>query len=624
MDDRVKRFARGQLVGDELEAFERDLDRNPQLRRAVAEQASTEEGVTLLAASEAPAEAPVVERGLLLQRVLGRGGMARVLLARQLDLGRDVAVKVVREPGNTSLTQRLLKEARLTGALEHPVIVPVHYLTTDEAGEVQVVLKRVEGEPWSALKDDAEAVRARFGAELFDWNVRVLIAVCGALGFAHERGVIHRDVKTANVMVGRHGEVYLVDWGLGGLLAPDETGLLPWVGEAVGAGTLAFMAPEQFPGAKHPLSPATDVYLLGGVLFELLTGTPPFAGRSSVADGGAMEPPPPRHVSASLEPFLAIARRALEPEPSRRFPTAADFRLALEQGLRRRDAERLADRAEQLLETADQAREGAEARLEATRAATEAAFTLRLARESGADGARVDRLEERLVRRQVEVALADGRPAVAAQVLSSHGRPVPALALKVKAAAEEAARREQLGRELDPALGRRRRVSFVFTFALQSTVFYTARLVFPELYTGRWALLVSSALFLVAFLGLMLVFRDVVASSRLNRHMVQLVIVLTAGQVAIRAAAATFDLPRNVGAALELPVLLTTLLAGAVTLHWSYGVGALVCVVGLVAALVWPGSAQLIFFLSALSAIISVGLVWAGWLRHHERKPNGG
>jgi serine/threonine-protein kinase len=622
MDDRVKRFARGQLVGDELEAFERDLDRDPTLRRAVAEQASTEEGVTLLAGGDASSVPVAVDRGLVLQRVLGRGGMARVLLARQLDLGRDVAVKVAREPGNANLTQRLLKEARLTGALEHPVIVPVHYLATDDAGDVQVVLKRVEGEPWSALKDDAETVKARFGSELFDWNVRVLITVCGALGFAHERGVIHRDVKTSNVMVGRHGEVYLVDWGLGGLLTPDDTGLLPWVGEAVGAGTLAFMAPEQFPGAQHPLSPATDVYLLGGVLFELLTGSPPFAGRSSVADGGRLEGPPARYVSASLEPFLAIARRALEPEPGRRFPSATDFKLALEQGLRRRDAERLADRAERLLGLAAEPAAGV-SRTDAARDANEAAFTLRLARESGADAARIDRLETRLVHLQVERALADGRPAVAAQALSSHGRAVPELALKVKAAADEAARREQLGRELDPSLGRRRRVSFVFTFALQVALFYGGRLFFPSLYTSRWALMVSSALFLAVFLVLMAVFRDVVSSSRLNRQMAQLIIVLTAGQVASRAAYAAFELPRNVGAALELPVLLTTLLAAAVTLHWTYGIAAGLCVVGQVAAIVWPAVAERIFFLSAFSAVVTMAIVWSVWLRQHERKPGG-
>jgi serine/threonine-protein kinase len=623
MDDRVKRFARGQLAGDELEAFERDLDRDPQLRRAVAEQASTEEGVTLLAGSGAPSPPVDVERGLVLQRVLGRGGMARVLLARQLDLGRDVAVKVARDPGNPGLTQRLLKEARLTGALEHPVIVPVHYLATDEAGDVQVVLKRVEGEPWSALKDDADAVKARFGAELFDWNVRVLISVCGALGFAHERSVIHRDVKPSNVMVGRHGEVYLVDWGLGGLLTPDDTGLLPWVGEAMGAGTLAYMAPEQFPGARHPLSTATDVYLLGGVLFELLTGSPPFAGRSTLADGGGLEGPPARAVSASLEPFLAIARRALDPDPARRFPSATDFRLALEQGLRRRDAERLADRAERLLSSVAES-SGALSRGESTREASEASFTLRLARESGADGARIDRLEAQLVHLQVERALADGRPAVAAQVLSSHGRPVPELALKVKAAADEAAHRERLGRELDPSLGRRRRVSFVFTFALQVALFYGARLFFPSLYTGRWALMVSSALFLAVFLALMAVFRDVVTSSRLNRQMAQLIIVLTAGQVASRAAYATFELPRNVGAALELPVLLTTLLAAAVTLHWTYGIAAGLCLLGQVAALVWPSSAELLFFMSAFSAVVTMAIVWTVWLRQHERKPGGG
>lgn len=622
MDDRVKRFARGQLEGEELEAFERDLDRDPALRRAVEREASTAEGVTLLAEPAAPRAGPVIERGLRLQRVLGRGGMARVLLARQLDLGRDVAVKVVRETGNPGLTDRLLKEARLTGSLEHPVIVPVHYLTTDEAGEVQVVLKRVEGEPWSNLKDDALTVRERFGAELFDWNVRVLISVCGALAFAHERGVIHRDVKPANVMVGRHGEVYLVDWGLGGLLAPDDAGRLPWVGEAVSAGTLAYMAPEQFLGARHPLSPATDLYLLGGVLFELLTGTPPFAGRTTLADGGALEPAPTAQVLPSLEPFLAIARTALEPEPSRRFASVDDFRLALEQGLRRREGERLADRAEGLITSVVSPAPGV-SRQDSSRTTNEASFTLRLARDAGADPARLDRLEDQLLFLQVEAALAQGRPAVAAQVVSSHGRPVPELALKVKAASEAAARRERLGRDLDPALGGRRRISFVFAFALQVALFYGARLVLPSLYTSRWALMVSSTLFLVVFLGLMGVFRDVVASSRLNRQMAQLIIVLTAGQVASRAASAVLELPRNIGAALELPVLLTTLLAGAVALHWTYALAAGLCVVGQVAALVWPGAAERIFLLSAFGAVLTMGVVWTVWLRRHEQRPTG-
>jgi hypothetical protein len=149
------------------------------------------------------------------------------------------------------------------------------------------------------------------------------------------------------------------------------------------------------------------------------------------------------------------------------------------------------------------------------------------------------------------------------------------------------------------------------------------RLDSPAIYTSRWALMVSSALFLAVFLVLMAVFRDVVSSSRLNRQMAQLIIVLTAGQVASRAAYAAFELPRNVGAALELPVLLTTLLAAAVTLHWSYGIAAGLCAVGQVAAIVWPAFAERIFFLSAFSAVVTMAIVWSVWLRQHERKPGG-
>lgn len=623
MDERVKRFALGQLEGAELEAFERDLDEDPMLRRAVAQVASTEEGMTLLAGDSANVAPEPLERGLLLQRVLGRGGMARVLLARQVELGRDVAVKMVREPSDRALTARLLKEARLTGALEHPVIVPVHFIATDESGAVQVVLKRVEGEPWSALKDDAEVVRARFGAERLEWNLRVLVSVCTALAFAHERGVIHRDVKPSNVMIGRHGEVYLVDWGLGGLLTPDDTNRLPWVGEAVGAGTLAYMAPEQFPDATHPLSPATDVYLAGAVLFELLTGAPPFPRRTTLSLGPGPKDVPPLHVSPSLQAFAALARRALDPDPSRRFASATELKLALEHALRKRETDRLLERAAELLTRAGLARRDGRTD-EAAQVGAEASFLVRTVREAWPEDARALELSDQLVQFLVESALADGRPAVAAQALATHHRSWPDLSARVRVASEKAEQLERLARELDPTVGRRRRVGFVFAFAAQLAVFFGARLVFPSLYTGRWALALSSVAFLVAFLALSRVFQDVILGSRLNRQMAQLIVVLTVGQAAARAAAAGLEVPRSTAAALELPVLITTLLGGAVTLHWSYGLGAAVCMVGQVAAVLWPQSAERIFFLSSMSTVLTIGVAWAVWARHQDRSASHG
>lgn len=615
-DDRVVRFARGQLAGAELEAFERDLDESEELRRAVAHLASTDQGLTALPSSAPASTSEPLHPGLTVQRELGRGGMARVFLARQHELERDVAVKMTRVSNDAGLTARLKKEARLTGALEHPAIVPVHALSTDEAGELQVVLKRVEGEPWSSLMFDAETVQRRFGQELQDWNLRVLVTVCGALAFAHERGVIHRDLKPNNVMIGRHAEVYVMDWGLGGLLERDPADALPWVGDSVGAGTPAYMAPEQL--AMRPLSPATDVYLLGGVLFELLTGSAPFVHRSGAATPAEDTTIPPHPaLRGTLE---EVVRTALDPAPERRYPTAKELQLALERCLRSRDSERVCHRGKALLELARRHR--AEGRHDdATQAAMEAGFSLRTARELWAGNVESLQVADELVTFQVEAALADGHPAVADQALSIHPRPLPGLQARVATALAETKRREALARELDPSIGRRHRLGFLASFMGLMLVFYGVRFSVPALYVGRWALVVSSLLFLVGFLGISFAFRGFLATSKLNRQLTQLIIVVTAGQIAMRAASAALLIPRDVGAVLEFPVILTTLLGGAIAFHWSFAVGAVVCAVGQAIALGIPSSGERIFALSALAAVGSIGLVWQrveAWRSGHD------
>ena len=267
----------GDLSEVEIVELENDLERNSALRLALAELARTTDDSTGDAVVDGP------ER-LIVGPTLGEGEMATVRHGVQTNLGRPVAVKTLRKE-SPSGTMRLLQEARLTARLQHPNIVPVHEVIEGRSGELQVVLKQVDGLLWSSVMHRPDVLRARPGwpavADALDWNLGVLVALCNALAYAHDHGIIHRDLKPSNVMVGRFGEVYLLDWGIaaawGELGDPD----VAHVADAPTAGTRAYMAPEQIEGEPEALGPWTDVYLLGGALYELLSGRPPHADAAS-------------------------------------------------------------------------------------------------------------------------------------------------------------------------------------------------------------------------------------------------------------------------------------------------------------------------------------------------------
>jgi len=206
---------------------------------------------------------------------LGEGGMGVVHLATQRTLGRQVAVKTLRKgAGDEQAALRIVREAWITGALEHPNVVPVHDVGVDASGAPVIVMKRIEGRPWSHYLRDAAAVAKRFAAaDLVEWNLRTLANVCNAMHFAHARGILHRDLKPDNVMIGEFGEVYVLDWGIAVSLADDGTGRFPLASQATDiAGTPHYMAPEMLLGDPTMLSPRTDVYLLGAMLYEIFTG----------------------------------------------------------------------------------------------------------------------------------------------------------------------------------------------------------------------------------------------------------------------------------------------------------------------------------------------------------------
>ncbi len=287
-----------------------------------------------------------------LTRLHARGGIGRVWLARDADLGREVALKEVRPERveNPRVWARFLLEAKITGQLEHPAIVPVYELGKRPDDQRPFYTMRfIRGR---TLSEAVQAYHRRKKGEAGPLDLRTLlgafIAVCNAVGYAHSRGVIHRDLKGQNVVLGDFGEVILLDWGLAKIL-PRETGprsagetraedsLLPQM--AVGPeaepeatmqgqvlGTPAYMAPEQAEGRLDLIDVRTDIYGLGALLYEILAGQPPFTGPDTQEVLQRVihaAPVPPRELAADAPPALqAVCLKALAKRPADRYPSA--------------------------------------------------------------------------------------------------------------------------------------------------------------------------------------------------------------------------------------------------------------------------------------------------------------
>ena len=265
--------------------------------------------------------------------VLGKGGMGVVNIARQASFGRRVAVKRLRRRSDSiERKAKLVSEAWTLGHLSHPNIVPIHVVGRAVDGSPVLVMKRIEGVPWRKLIRARPAFRdSKHGERALDEHLDVLLAVCDAVIFAHGQGVLHRDVKPSNVMVGEFGEVYLLDWGVAVRFADRGPDQIPHLDDTPGiAGTAAYLAPEMAHADRSRIAPTSDVFLLGACLHEVLLGVPPHVGKTLVevltkAREWSGPSTPPR-VSAELS---AILRRALAPRPEDRFETVSEFRQAI-------------------------------------------------------------------------------------------------------------------------------------------------------------------------------------------------------------------------------------------------------------------------------------------------------
>ena len=302
---------------------------------------------------------------------IGRGGMGSIRHARDRDIGRHVAMKVLLDNSDAAQRLRFIEEAQVTGQLEHPNIVPIHSLGIDRAsGDLFIAMKLVEGH---TLEEIIDAKRA--GDEREEWALwrllQIFIGACNGVGFAHSRGVVHRDLKPANIMSASYGQVLVMDWGLAKVGASREENRDPavktrWIsdkqrsitttstrspttsavrsirseseddnrltvyGDVVG--TLLYMPPEQAAGRINEVDERADIYSLGAILYEILALEP------AIDDGkpnkviervlaGDIPPPeqraPERNIPRELS---AIAMKALEYHRHDRYQSVRELR----------------------------------------------------------------------------------------------------------------------------------------------------------------------------------------------------------------------------------------------------------------------------------------------------------
>jgi serine/threonine protein kinase/formylglycine-generating enzyme required for sulfatase activity len=331
----------------ELLAAHADVGRGLEVERELREGATAHAEALLAALASAPAPS---ER-YAIEGEVGKGGMGIVFRVRDTRLDRLLAMKVIAgqapvvpsgetPPVEPRRLARFLKEARLMGQLDHPGIAPVYELGLDAEGRAYFTMKLVRGITLAQVFERRAQEDPRWTMPAV---LTVIERVCEAVAFAHERGVIHRDLKPENVMVGDFGEVYVMDWGLarrvsaeeaeavGAALDAELAALTSLTREGAVVGTPVYMSPEQARGEIASMGPASDVYSIGAMLYQLVSGSPPYVKKgerttaSEILARIVAAPPPPLASRETPPELIAICERAMAAEPSARYASVLEL-----------------------------------------------------------------------------------------------------------------------------------------------------------------------------------------------------------------------------------------------------------------------------------------------------------
>ncbi|MHC4873575.1 MAG: protein kinase domain-containing protein [Planctomycetota bacterium] len=268
---------------------------------------------------------------------IGEGGMGVIYSARQTSLNRSLALKMIKGEGDDSKDVTFISEASIQSDLDHPNVAPLHELGLNEKGQLFCTMKLVTGASWK------ETIKEKSTLE----NLDILMRVCDAVAFAHAKGIIHRDLKPENVMLGEFGEVLLMDWGLAGRTAP-EGGLKK--GSPSG-GTPAYMAPEMTGDDNSLIGSHTDIYLLGAMLYEIITSHPPHGG-SSVMQAVYNAAKNKIKKTDKKGELTDIAMKAMSADPEKRYKDVSGLQAAINNYRQHAESIGLAERAEEDLQRA--------------------------------------------------------------------------------------------------------------------------------------------------------------------------------------------------------------------------------------------------------------------------------
>ena len=302
-------------------------------------QPSTSESVEV---SE-PQKTNAFADNLVIQRIIAEGGVGRVRLAYDKTIGRRVAVKELLETalGDSQLQKTFIHEAKITGKLEHPGIIPVYQLGYRENGTAYYIMRYVKGE---TLEEQLKKCQKSTQDQSYNQRMKlldVLIDCCDTIAYSHSKGVIHRDLKPSNIISGKFGETIVLDWGIAqaidegdgdffSTVHSDQTDTYSDNDNTHSVGTLHYMAPEQLNGKAIK---ASDVYSLGVILFRLITGELPYKGNSSDVEAWLLSdkpsPSPNRYLNLISPEIVAICEKAMAKSPNDRFADASELSLQL-------------------------------------------------------------------------------------------------------------------------------------------------------------------------------------------------------------------------------------------------------------------------------------------------------
>jgi serine/threonine-protein kinase len=554
---------------------------------------------------------------LTLVATLGEGGMGRVHLARQRSLDRDVALKTLKPGAPAASAGALLREARLTGALEHPGVIPVHALGVDDLGRPMLVMKRVDGvDLGTLLADRSHAVwRTRRGdAEPLVASLEVLSQVCLTLEFSHSRGIIHRDIKPENIMVGAFGEVYLLDWGIA-VEKSKPDGVRDLVGTPV------YMAPEMVRGT--PVDERTDVYLLGATLHEILTGRPRHDGRTIGEVMRAAVASQPFVYGPEIPGELAdLANRATARDPEARPQSARAFREAIADYLRHRSARALCDVAlarlallEEALSCAPDEAPPADLAT-AYRLGTEARFGLVQSLKQDPDDPQARAGMQRCLALSIDLELRQRHVETAEALLREMMDPPPHLSKRIaevreriERVARERRRLAKLARDLDPSEQATMRAFAAIAMTGVVALSGFALMSQDEPTPGR-SLLSATVTLVIFTVGLFLARRKLLTNV-FNRRLVSVIGVACAASVTNRIVGLLEGRPVGASLAIELLVQCVLHCALAITLLPRLWPGAVVTAVGVGVIHLLPRHAFAVFGVTTILGIVLAAIILA-------------